>query len=74
VCCREFKAKYDVFHEVMRKLGALDCLDSLAALAKGRPGYVRPIICDDEHRKVSAYRPYVAERSLIAHNLSVCAV
>lgn len=48
----EFKAKYDVFHEVMRKLGALDCLDSLAALAKGRPGYVRPIICDDEHRKL----------------------
>jgi DNA mismatch repair ATPase MutS len=56
VCCREFKAKYDVFHEVMRKLGALDCLDSLATLAKGRPGYVRPIICDDVHRKVTAFR------------------
>lgn len=44
VKCSEFKSKYDVFHEVMRKLGALDCLDSLATLAKGRTGYVRPVI------------------------------
>jgi len=46
----EFKAKYGAFHEVMRKLAALDCLDSLASLAKNKSGYVRPNIANNAHQ------------------------
>lgn len=46
---REFKDRYSSFHEVMRKLATLDCLNSLALLAKLKPGYVRPIISDSSH-------------------------
>ncbi|KAL6067844.1 Mismatch repair protein msh3 [Balamuthia mandrillaris] len=42
----EFGEKYDSFHVAMKKMATLDCLNSLALVANGRDGYVRPHLVD----------------------------
>lgn len=43
--CREFGEKYAKFRTVVQNLAVLDCLASLAEVAK-HPGYVKPAISD----------------------------